>query len=168
VFNKTFGLPPPPSFRKVNQSGGTKYPSVNAGWALETALDVQWAHALAPDAAILLVEASSSSLSNLLTAVSYAAKQAGVTVISNSYGTSEFSKQSAQDYRCKLTTAVCVFASGDGGNPGTYPATNPHVLAVGGTTLHLDAAGTLQSETAWSGSGGGISLYSAKPRTRSA
>jgi subtilase family serine protease len=163
VFNKTFGLPPPPSFRKVNQSGGTKYPSVNASWALETALDVQWAHALAPDAAILLVEASTSSLSNLLTAVSYAAKQAGVTVISNSYGTSEFSKQSAQDYRCKLTTAVCVFASGDNGNPGTYPATNPHVLAVGGTTLHLDAAGALQSETAWSGSGGGISLYSAKP-----
>jgi hypothetical protein len=163
VFNEQFGLPAPPSFRKVNQSGGTKYPAVNAGWALETALDVQWAHAVAPAASILLVEATTSSLSNLLTAVTYASKQAGVTVISNSYGTAEFSKQKDQDYRCRLATAVCVFASGDNGNPGTYPGTSPAVLAVGGTTLRLDAAGAVQGETAWSGSGGGVSLYSAKP-----
>ena len=168
VFNQTFGLPAPPSLRKVNQSGGMKYPAVNAAWALETALDVQWAHAVAPDASILLVEASTSSLTNLLTALSYAAKQPGVTVISNSWGTSEFSKQGAQDYRCRLVTAVCVFASGDNGNPGTYPGTNPHVLAVGGTTLRLDDAGAVQSESAWSGSGGGISLYSPKPAYQAA
>ena len=160
VFNQAFGLPAPPSFRKVNQAGGTKYPSVNASWALETALDVQWAHAIAPDAAILLVEASSSALSNLLTAVTYASKQPGVTVISNSWGTAEFPKQKDQDHRCRLTTAVCVVASGDNGSPGTYPATSPHVLAVGGTTLTLGEQG---SEVAWSGSGGGISLYAPKP-----
>ncbi len=139
VFNATFGLPPVPSFRKVNQTGGTKLPALDAGWALETALDVQWVHAVAPAASILLVEASSSALTNLLTAVTWAAKQPGVTVVSNSWGGAEFSKQVAEDYRCKLTTGVCVVASGDKGNPGTYPATNPWVLAVGGTTLGLDA-----------------------------
>ena len=168
TFNAHFGLPAPPSFRKVNQSGGTKYPPVDAGWALEAALDVQWAHAVAPAASILLVEASTSSLSNLLTAVSYAAKQPGVTVVSGSWGTPEFGKQVDQDYRCKLTTGVCVFSSGDNGNPGGYPATNRWALAVGGTTLQLDAAGAVQSETAWSGSGGGVSAYSPKPAYQNA
>ena len=163
VFSETFGLPAPPSFRKVNQSGGTKLPRANAGWALEAALDLQWAHAVAPQASLLLVEASSSSLSNLMAGVSWAAGQPGVTVVSGSFGTSEFSTQSKQDSRCRLTTAVCVFASGDDGNPGTYPATNPYALAVGGTTLHLDEGGGVLAETAWSGSGGGVSRYAAKP-----
>ena len=163
VFDETFGLPSPPSFRKVNQSGGTRLPRVDAGWALEAALDLQWAHAVAPRASLLLVEASSSALSNLLAAVSWAGAQPGVSVVSGSFGASEFSKQKDQDARCRLTTAVCVFASGDNGNPGTYPATNPFALAVGGTSLVLDADGTVLSEQAWSGSGGGVSLYSAKP-----
>ena len=163
VFNKAFGLPAPPSFRKVNQTGGTKLPSVNATWALETALDVQWAHAMAPGASILLVEASNSAMGNLLAGVTYAASQPGVTVISGSFGTPEFSGQSAQDYRCKLTTAVCIFASGDSGGQATYPATMPAALAVGGTNLSLGTDGAVLSETAWSGSGGGISLYSTKP-----
>jgi len=163
VFSRTFGLPAPPSFRKVNQSGGTRLPKPNAGWALEAALDLQWAHAVAPEAALLLVEASSSAMTNLLSAVSWAGAQRGVTVVSGSFGTSEFSKQSAQDSRCRLTTGVCVFASGDNGNPGTYPATNPYALAVGGTSLLLDEAGSVQDERAWSGSGGGVSRYSAKP-----
>ena len=163
VFNRTFGLPAPPSFRKVNQTGGSKLPSVNGTWALETALDVQWAHAVAPAASILLVEASNSAMGNLLAAVSYAASQPGVTVISGSWGTPEFSGQGAQDYRCRLTTAVCVFASGDNGGQATYPATMPAALAVGGTNLSLGADGSVLSETAWSGSGGGVSLYSPKP-----
>jgi subtilase family serine protease len=163
TFNKTFSLQAPPSFRKVNQSGGTKMPPVDAGWALEAALDTQWAHAIAPAASILLVQASSSALSNLLTAVSYAAKQPGVTVVSGSWGTGEYGKQVDQDYRCKLATGVCVFSSGDFGNPGTYPATNRFALAVGGTSLMLDSAGGVSSEVAWSGSGGGVSAYSPKP-----
>ena len=163
TFSQRFGLPLPPSFRKVNQTGGTRMPTVNAGWALEAALDVQWAHAVAPDAGILLVQASSSSLSNLLSAVSWAAAQPGVTVVSGSFGAGEYARQKDQDARCKLTTGVCVFASGDTGNPGSYPASNPWALAVGGTTLRLDAAGAVLSEQAWSGSGGGVSAYSPKP-----
>jgi subtilase family serine protease len=168
VFNATFGLPAPPSFRKVNQSGGTKMPPVSSAWALEAAMDVQWAHAVAPSAAILLVQANTSSLSNLLTAVIWAAKQTGVTVISGSWGAPEYSKQTAQDYRCRLTTGVCVFASGNNGNPATYPAHNPWALAVGGTSLELTAEGTVVSETAWSSSGGGVSLYAPKPAYQSA
>jgi hypothetical protein len=168
VFNRTFSLPAPPSFRKVNQSGGSKLPSANGTWALETALDVQWAHAVAPDAHLLLVEASSSAMGNLLAAVTWAASQPGVTVISGSWGTPEFSGQGGQDYRCRLVTAVCVFASGDNGGRATYPATMPNALAVGGTNLSLAADGSVLSETAWSGSGGGISLYSPKPAFQAA
>ena len=167
VFNQAFGLPAPPSFRKVNQTGGTKYPTVDAGWALEAALDVQWAHAVAPAASILLVEASTSSLTNLMTAVGYAAGQPGVSVISGSWGIGEYTRQKDHDAKCRLTTAVCVFASGDTGNPPRYPATGPWAVAVGGTTLGLDASGAVLGETAWSGSGGGVSAYTPKPTWQS-
>ena len=167
VFNAAFDLPAPPSFRKVNQTGGTKLPAVNAGWALEAALDVQWAHAVAPAASILLVEATTNSLANLMTALSYAAGQPGVTVISGSWGIPEYSRQKDYDARCRLTTAVCVFASGDTGNPPVYPATGPWAIGVGGTTLGLDPNGAVLSETAWSGSGGGVSAYTPKPTWQS-
>lgn len=164
TFDAQFGLAAPPSFTKVSQTGTTNYPVSNGTWALETALDVEWVHAVAPSAAILLVEASSSALGNLFTAIDYAAKQAAVTVITNSYGVSgEFSAEASSDAHCKLTKAVCVFASGDNGNPGGYPAYNPWVLSVGGTNLGLSSTGAVLSETAWSGSGGGVSLYEPKP-----
>ena len=167
VFNAEFGLPAPPSFRKVNQSGRTKYPAVDAGWALEAALDVQWAHAVAPAANILLVEATTNSLANLMTAVSWAAAQPGVSVVSGSFGIPEYSRQRDHDLRCRLTTGACVFASGDTGNPPAYPSTGPWALGVGGTTLGLDADGAVSSETAWSGSGGGVSAYTARPAWQS-
>ncbi len=163
VFDAAFGLPAPPSFRKTNQSGGTKLPAAEPGWALEAALDVQWAHAVAPAAGILLVEASTNSLTNLMAAVGWASTQPGVSVVSGSFGIPEYGRQKDHDARCRLTTAVCVFASGDTGNPPAYPATSPFALGVGGTTLQLDAAGAATGETAWSGSGGGISAYTPKP-----
>jgi subtilase family serine protease len=167
AFDTTFSLAAPPSFKRVNQSGGTTYPTVSAGWALETALDVEWAHAVAPGASILLVEATTSSFTNLDTAIAYAAKQTAVTVISNSWGSPEFSGETTVDSYCKQTAKICVFSSGDNGNPGLYPAASPYVLAVGGTTLQLDSAGTVLGESAWSGSGGGASLYEKKPSYQS-
>jgi subtilase family serine protease len=167
-FDSAFGLPAPASFKKVSQAGSTtSLPATDAGWALEASLDVEWAHAIAPAAAILLVEATTSSLSNLDTAVAYAAKQTGVSVISNSWGSAgELSGETTMDSYCKLTRAVCVFASGDSGNPGGYPAYNPYVISVGGTTLNLatstTGAVTVTSEAAWSGSGGGVSIYEKK------
>lgn len=167
-FDTTFGLAAPPTFKKVSQTGGTNLPAVDAGWATETSLDVEWAHAVAPGAAILLVEATSNSLANLDTAISYASKQPGVTVISNSWGSLEIQGETTLDSYCKLTTAVCVAASGDVGNPGTYPAYNPYVLAVGGTNLALTSAGAVTSEASWSGSGGGQSAWEPKPSYQNA
>src|SRR5919201_1614409 len=60
VFSSQYGLPSCTTangcLTKVNQTGGTSYPRVNAGWAVEISLDVEWAHAIAPGANILLVE----------------------------------------------------------------------------------------------------------------
>ncbi len=88
AFSAQFNLPACTTangcFKKVNQTGGTKYPRYNSGWGLEIALDIEWAHAIAPGAKILLVEASSSSFTNLLAAEDYAAKNA--TYVSNSLG----------------------------------------------------------------------------------
>jgi subtilase family serine protease len=167
-FDTTFGLPAPPSFKKVNQTGGTTYPKADPGWSLEIALDVEWAHAVAPGASILLVEAKDSSFTNMNAAITYASKQVGVSVISNSWGGLEFSGEATLDGTCKLTAAVCVFSTGDKGNPGSYPAYSPYVIAVGGTTLNLTTNATtgtvsVTGETAWSGSGGGVSTYEARP-----
>src|SRR5207249_4937113 len=70
----------------------------------------------------------------------------------------------------KQTVKVCVFSSGDSGNPSAYPAYSPYVVSVGGTSLTLssDNTGTVLGETAWSGSGGGVSLYEAKPSYQNA
>jgi subtilase family serine protease len=170
TFSSTFGLPlvcgttgaNPSScviFTKATPQGK---PSTNAGWSLEIALDVEWAHAVAPKANILLVEAASNSFSNLMGAIDYAAGH-GAVVISNSYGAGEFSGETTYDAHCILTSAVCTFSTGDSGNPGGYPAYNPYVVAVGGTTLNLTSSGVVTGESAWSGSGGGVSQYEAKP-----
>lgn len=174
TFSATFGLPQicgtvgadPAncfSFRKATPQGK---PRTDSGWALEIALDVEWAHAVAPRANILLVEARNNTYSSLMAAIDYAAFQ-GAAVISNSWGSGEFSSESSFDYHCRLTAAVCAFASGDSGNPGLYPAYSPYVLAVGGTTLSLTASGSVISETAWDGSGGGVSQYEGKPSYQS-
>src|SRR5208337_1017129 len=75
-FDSTFGLSAPPSFTVDNLATTT-----DPGWALETSLDVEWAHAVAPGANIVLVEASSDSLSALFSAVSYASQQTGASVV---------------------------------------------------------------------------------------
>jgi subtilase family serine protease len=173
TFNTQFGLPAPPSFKKLTQTGATTgYPIADPGWALETALDVQWAHAIAPKASIVLIEAKTSAYADMMTALTYAATKVTASVISNSWGSVEFSTQTTYDAKCKLTAKLCVFSTGDTGNPGSYPAYNPYVLAVGGTTLGLsiavDGSTVVDSETAWAGSGGGVSLYEAKPSYQNA
>ena len=159
AFDKEFGLPNPPSFT-VDNLGAT---TTNAGWALETSLDVEWAHAIAPEANIVLVEASSASLNSLFSAVSSASQLAGVTVVSMSWGTNEFLGESA--YNSVFTTpaghanVTFVAASGDQGawDGPEYPSVAPNVLAVGGTTLTLTSSGAYSSESGWSDSTGGFS-----------
>lgn len=171
TFDAAFGLPDPPQFTKVSQTGGTNYPRVDAGWALETSLDVEWAHAIAPGAKILLVEAKSNSLSDLLTAVDYARKQPGVSVVSMSWGAREFRTETWYDGTFMTPTGhagvTFVAASGDTGAPPIWPAISPNIVAVGGTSLSISTVGTAASESGWSGSGGGISMWEPKPAYQS-
>lgn len=161
VFSSAFLLPACTTangcFTKVNQTGGTRYPKTNSGWALEISLDVQWAHAIAPGAKILLVEASSASFTNLLAAEDYAAAHA--QYVSNSWGASEFSGESTYDSHFARSGVSFFVSAGDAGLPAEYPSSSPNVISVGGTTLTFNADGTLASETGWSGGGGGCSAY---------
>jgi len=174
-FDLQFGLPDPPSFKRVAQDGSTNYPPTDpAGpgapggtWELEAALDCQWAHAIAPQANILLVEATDNSYANLVQrAVNWARSQAGVVAISMSFSGSEFSGETSYDTYFTTPSGhggvTFLAATGDSGKPSGYPAYSPNVVAVGGTTLTLSGS-TYVSETGWSGSGGGISVYEPQP-----
>ena len=85
-FDQTFGIPDPPSFQKFNQNGGTALPPPNAGFGTEIALDIEWAHAMAPGANIVLVEASDAGFNNLLQAANTAVTKLGASVVSMSFG----------------------------------------------------------------------------------
>jgi subtilase family serine protease len=160
VFSSQYGLPDCTTangcFSKVNQTGGTSYPRKDAGWALEISLDVQWAHAIAPGAHILLVEASSNSFTNLLAAEDHAKRNA--QYVSNSWGGSEFSGEASYDSHFSQSGVSFFVSSGDAGLPAEYPSASPNVISVGGTTLHFSGS-TFTSETGWSGGGGGCSVY---------
>ena len=164
TYSSTFGLPACTTangcFKKVNQTGGTSYPSSNGGWALEISLDVQVAHAACPNCKILLVEASSNSFANLLAAEDYATSHA--TVVSNSWGGSESSSETGYDSHFNKPVPITV-SSGDNGYGVEYPASSPYVTAVGGTTLKVASNNTRSSETAWSGAGSGCSAYEPQP-----
>lgn len=141
-------------------------PKVNSGWVLEESLDIEWAHAEAPGAKIILVEAASSSLTNLMDAVSSAVAD-GATEVSMSFGGSESSSEIGSDSQLTSTTGVLFTASaGDSGHGAEYPAASPNVIAVGGTELN-GCSGTsctdFTSESAWSSSGGGASAYETIP-----
>jgi subtilase family serine protease len=164
-FSSQFGLAAA-SFTKATPFGT---PKADAGWSTEIALDTQWAHATAPGANILLVEALSSTYTDLLNAVDWARHQTGVSVVSMSWGGSEFSGQTALDSIFTTPSGhngvTFVASSGDdsGWNGPEWPSSSTNVLSVGGTTLKLTSTGNYSSETAWSGSGGGYSSYEREP-----
>jgi hypothetical protein len=140
--------------------GVTQYPD----WALETSMDVEWAHSLAPEATIELIEASDGTFASLFRGVATAAATRPAAIsMSWGYGGGEFSDETYYDHFCAITTTVCVVSSGDYGHPGSYPAYNPAALAVGGTTLNLAADGSVTSEQAWNSSGGGQSWVEPEP-----
>ncbi|HVX14350.1 MAG TPA: fibronectin type III domain-containing protein [Pirellulales bacterium] len=165
TFDTKFGLAAPPSF--TEQFVGGARPQGNSGWSEEISLDVEWAHAMAPKANLVLVEAQSASLSSLLSAVDLARNLPTVNVISMSWGSNEFSGETSYDSHFTTPSGhigiTFVASSGDSGAPGVWPALSPNVLAVGGTTLHLSSSGGYGSESAWSDSGGGVSQYESEP-----
>ncbi len=165
AFSGEYGLRPCTTsdkcLTKVNETGGTKTaaaPHRTTGWALETSLDVEWAHALAPNADILLVEATSNNDTDLLAAVRYAATRA--QYVTMAWGGTEFSGETTLDAAFANSDVSYFAAAGDSASELSYPATSPDVVAVGGTTLTVTAAtGAWKSETAWATAGGGCSKY---------
>ena len=178
VFDAQFGIAAPGTFDVVNQTGGTNLPANNADWAGEISLDVEWAHAIAPGANILLVEASSDDTSDLITAVNYARAAANVSVVSMSWGGSEYEswggggESSTQtNYDTDFTTpsghrgVTFVAAAGDSGQQDgvQWPASSPDVVSVGGTSLTTEDDGTYVAESGWSGTSSGYSQVEAEP-----
>ena len=162
-FSKQFGLPPA-NFQVVFATGTR--PLRDSGWEIEESLDVQWAHAMAPNAKLYLVEAASNSFYDLFTAETVAASivaNDGGGVISNSWGGSEFNGETAFDSFFTYPGVVYFASTGDG--PGViYPSASPYVVAVGGTTLSRNAStGAYIFESAWNSTGGGLSQYEAVP-----
>ena len=172
TFNAQYGYPALSTCTSLTQSGpcfeqadpqGT--PRTNSGWVLEESLDIEWAHAEAPGAKIVLVEAASNSNSNLFGAVSYA-NSLGATEVSMSWGGGESSGETSFDADMTHAGTFYTASAGDSGHGAEYPAASPNVIAVGGTTLN-GCSGTscsgFTSETTWSSSGGGISSVEAIP-----
>lgn len=130
----------------------------DAHWTMETAIDVQWAHATAPLARIVVIEASGDILGTIPLA-----NAMGPGVVSMSWGTNESSMATRwESYFTGGVGMTYLAATGDNGAGVSWPAASPHVLAVGGTTLSYSGSGP-RSETAWTGSGGGISAYLPTP-----
>jgi subtilase family serine protease len=164
VYRAQYGLPPCTTangcFKKVNQNGGTSYPNTNTGWDQEQALDLDMVSAMCPSCHIILVQATNTSYVNLGTAENEAATL-GAHVISNSYGGSESgTTQYENNYYIHPGVAITV-STGDSGYGAQFPATSPHVTAVGGT--HLVWNGTTRTESAWTGGGSGCSTVYAIP-----
>jgi subtilase family serine protease len=163
TFDQEYNLPAP-SLTVVNQAGQV----ANNGWALEEALDVEWAHAIAPGANLLVVEAKSQSRQDLLNAVNTARYTPGVVAVSMSWGFAETRNENSYNIYFQTPAGhagiTFVAASGDNGAGGAeWPSSSPEVLSVGGTTLSVDSLGNYESEAAWSGSGGGYSRFVTEP-----
>ena len=162
-YRSTFGIPACTTsngcFRKVNQTGGTAYPTGNASWGQEISLDLDMVSAICPNCHILLVEGSSASSSDLATAVDEAAAL-GANAISNSYGSAE---NNAYDSHYNNHSGIAITASsGDSGYGTQSPASAINVTAVGGTNLQHAANARGWSETAWTSAGSGCSTVNAK------
>ncbi len=167
VYRSTFSLPPCTTangcFTKYNQKGNTKnYPADDVGWAQESALDLDMASAMCPACTIILVEGNTNSFGNLAAAVDTAAGK-GAHVVSNSYGGGESGGASFESHYDHPGVAVTA-STGDAGYGIQFPATSPHVIAVGGTHLAVSTVDPRGwTESAWGGAGSGCSDLFAKP-----
>jgi subtilase family serine protease len=135
-------------------------PPYSSSWQPEIALDVQWAHATAPYARIILIEAPDATTVSLAAAVGLA-NAMGPGVVSQSFGATEGGFTSYYDPIFSVANMTYVAATGDSGEAVNWPSVSTHVLAVGGTSLSY--SGGARGETVWSGTGGGISAYTATP-----
>ena len=162
VFDAQYGLPPL-TLSVINQAGN----QTDQGWAGEESLDVEWAHAIAPGANIVVVEANpgtneATAFTDTMTAIQTASQTKGVSVVSMSLGGDEFSGENSQDSFFSTTGVTFIASSGDGGTV-EWPASSPNVLAVGGTSLTISGTGSYGHEVGWAGTGGGLSVGESEP-----
>jgi kumamolisin len=165
AFSTQFGLPQ--ADFQVVYADGTK-PPVYSEWLVEEALDIEWAHAMAPNAKLFLVESVQVHTDPTFQAVQVAGNlvaQNGGGVISMSWGIPEFANETQYDKYFKTPGVVYFAASGDFGlNFPFHPAASPNVVSVGGTYFNRDGQGNFVSEQYYSGGGGGaISPYEPIP-----
>jgi kumamolisin len=141
--------------------------AVPFGWDVEESLDIEWAHAMAPAATIILVEACSNSYNDLLVAEEVASNYVnsyGGGAVSNSWTSGEFAGENTydnyffRDYWQHITRFV---SAGDSGLGAAYPSSSPWVVSAGGTTVNRTATQNFKSESCWAGSGGGSSSQEA-------
>lgn len=147
----------PITLKIINQAGNTR----NNDFALIINSAVQMINTVAPGATVYVVEAKSNSINDIFTALETAVNL-GVNIISMPFGAEEFSKQSSYEYLFLNSNISFICATGDSHDV-LYPASSTNVLAVGGTNLTLKSNNTRNTETNWSDSGSGTSLYSPKP-----
>ena len=165
TFSTQFGLKVP-NLTVVFANGTKPAQDPSGGWELEAALDLEWAHAMAPDAKLFLVEARSSSLNDLLVAESVAGNRvasAGGGEVTNSWGSDEFAGETSFD--SVFTTPGVVYFASSGDQPGVqYPAASPNVVAAGGTTTARNPlTANFLSERAWDLGGSGFSAFEPRP-----
>jgi outer membrane protein assembly factor BamB len=179
TYRSAYGLPACTTangcFKKLNQSGVQgSYPAPapspapgQGSWDLEMSLDLDAVSAACPLCHIVLVEANNPLNANLATAEDTAANQSGVVSISNSYGGSETNAYNAHYAHSGIVITASTGDSGYAGGPQS-PATDPGVVAVGGTQLVQDSSARGWSETVWSGAGSGCSSIEPEPAWQSA
>jgi len=164
-FNKTGG----PTLTVLGEDGSTTLPTgTDAGWGVEESLDVQWIHAIAPQANIILYEANSANGNDMYATELSAAANPAVTVVSNSWGAGEYNTETQDEASFFLTPVkhqgiTFLASTGDAGTPAGFPSFSRDVVAVGGTSLTINTSGVYQSESAWIGTGGGISQFESLP-----
>jgi kumamolisin len=167
AFSNQFGLPVPNL--TVIYAANVKPATSPNNWEVEEALDLQWAHAMAPNASLYLVEAASESTADMLQAVQVASayvNSAGGGEVSMSWGAPEFSNESSYDTYFQTPGVVYFASSGDSSGTG-WPCVSPYVVCVGGTTLRRSETGDFLQEVAWNEGGGGLSKYYSTPSYQS-
>jgi subtilase family serine protease len=201
TFDQGYGLPDPPSLTVLSPLGTVSFDPTNSdmvGWAVETTLDVEWAHAMAPGAAIVLLTSPVSEtegtqgLPEFLALEKYALHHKLGKIVSQSWGATENTlmdtagEKAIDDFedfykRGAEQNVTFLASTGDTGSSNVdtsnkffpfptviYPASSPHVTAVGGTSLYADANGKYQFEIVWNdhfdgGGGGGVSQIFQEP-----
>lgn len=179
VFSTQFGLPQATianGYFSVYYTDNIQ-PPYNASAADEHVLDIEWAHAMAPNAKIIMVEGQDDSLQEHMKAIQLATQKvlaAGGGLVSISWSINEFQGENAYDSYFQTPGVVYVVSSGDYSAPGRYPSSSPYVIAAGGTSVVRDSAGNFVMETGWStdptvpigsknGGSGGPSVYEPRP-----